>query len=46
MDLVLADSQCTTCLVYLDDIIVFGHSFQEHLSRLGEVLAKLKAANL
>lgn len=46
MDLVLADLQWTTCLVYLDDIIVFGRSFQEHLSRLGEVLAKLKAANL
>lgn len=46
MYLVLADLQWTTCLVYLDDIIVFGRSFQEHLSRLGEVLAKLKAANL
>lgn len=46
MDLVLADLQWTTCLVYLDDIIVFGCTFGEHLSRLGEVLSKLKAANL
>lgn len=46
MDLVLADLQWTTCLVYLDDIIVFGQSFQEHLSRLGEVLNKLQTANL
>ena len=46
MDLVLADLQWTTCLVYLDDIIVFGRSFQEHLSRLGEVLNKLQTANL
>lgn len=46
MDLVLADLQWTTCLVYLDDIIVFCCCFQEHLSRLGEVLGKLQAAHL
>ena len=46
MDLVLADLQWTTCLVYLDDIIVFGRTFHEHLSRLDEVLNKLQQANL
>ena len=46
MDLVLADLQWATCLVYLDDIIVFGRNFTEHLSRLDEVLSKLGAANL
>ncbi|KAJ8016328.1 hypothetical protein DPEC_G00006050 [Dallia pectoralis] len=46
MDVVLADSQWTSCLVYLDDIIVFGRSFQEHLIRLDEVLSKLSRANL
>lgn len=46
MDLVLADLQWTTCLVYLDDIIVFGRTFHEHLSRLDEVLTKLRQANL
>lgn len=46
MDLVLADLQWTTCLVYLDDIIVFGRTFQEHLLRLDEVLFKLRQANL
>lgn len=46
MDLVLADLQWATCLVYLDDIIVFGRTFAEHLSRLDEVLSKLGAANL
>ena len=46
MDLILADLQWTTCLVYLDDIIVFGRTFQEHLARLDEVLVKLKQANL
>ena len=46
MDLVLADLQWTTCLVYLDDIIIFGRTFQEHLGRLDEVLTKLRQANL
>lgn len=46
MDLVLADLQWTTCLVYLDDIITFGRTFQEHLARLDEVLTKLRQANL
>lgn len=46
MDVVLADLQWTTCLVYLDDIIVFGRTFQEHLQRLDEVLCKLRYANL
>lgn len=46
MDLILADLQWTTCLVYLDDIIVFGRTFQEHLARLDEVLTKLQQANL
>lgn len=46
MDLVLADLQQTTCVVYLDDIIVFGRTFLEHLSCLDEVLSKLCAANL
>lgn len=46
MDLVLADLQWTTCLVYLDDIICFGRDFHEHLERLDEVLTKLRQANL
>lgn len=32
--------------MYLDDIIVFGRTFQEHLQRLNEVLLKLRQANL
>lgn len=46
MDLILADLQWTTCLVYLDDIIVFGKTFQEHLGRLEQVFRKLHQANL
>lgn len=46
MELVLADLQWMTCLVYLDDIIVFGRTFEEHVARLGQVLGRLKSTNL
>ena len=31
MDLVLSGLQWVSCLVYLDDVVVFGKSFEEHL---------------
>lgn len=34
------------CVVYLDDIIIFSVSFQEHIDRLREVFNRLKNANL
>jgi len=37
MDFVLFGLSYLTCLVYLDDAIVFGRSFDEELHRLGEV---------
>ena len=46
MELVLADLQWITCLVYLDDIIVIGRTFEEHVLWLGEVLGRLKSAQL
>jgi hypothetical protein len=36
----------TRCFVYLDDIIIFGESFQEHNARLREVFDKLRQFNL
>lgn len=35
-----------TYLVYLDDIIVMGKMFAEHLTNLKKVLIKLRQANL
>ena len=46
MDLVLAGVQWSHCLVYLDDIIVVGRSFHDHLQNLSVVLQRLKEANL
>jgi len=35
-----------TCLVYLDDIIIFGNSFEEQLARLREVFSRIRSAYL
>ena len=34
------------CLVYLDDVLIVGHSFEEHLHNLQEVLNAIKNAGL
>jgi len=34
------------CLVYLDDIVIYGSSLQEHNKRLTEVLQRLRKHNL
>ena len=46
MELALANLQWVTCLIYIDDIIVFGKSFEEHMHRVEEVLARLETAGL
>ncbi|GFS58268.1 retrovirus-related Pol polyprotein from transposon 17.6 [Trichonephila clavipes] len=38
--------QFEDCLVYLDDIIIVGRSFEKHLKNIRRVLQKLKEANL
>ena len=46
MDCVLAGLQWSSCLVYIDDIIIIGRSFDEHLHHLQQVLDRLKSAGL
>lgn len=46
MDLVLADLNWSHCLVYLDDIIILGRSFREHLDNLQAVFSHLREAGL
>jgi len=46
MDCVLCGRSYLTCLVYLDDVIVFGRSLEEQLYRLDEVFAWLRSAKL
>ena len=46
MDRVLASLHWETCLFYLDDIIVFSSTWEEHLARLREVIERLRHAKL
>ena len=46
MESVLARMPWETCLVYLDDIIVLGKSFDEHLDNLTRVFERLRKSNL
>ena len=46
MDRVLAGLHWETCLFYLDDIIVFASTWEEHLARLREVFEQLRHAKL
>ena len=46
MELALRGLQWITCLIYIDDIIVFGRNFEQHLERVEQVLQRLKEAGL
>jgi len=46
MDLVLCGLTYETCLVYLDDIIVFSPDFDSHVERFKEIFRRLRAANV
>ena len=46
MEIVLSGLTYETVLVYLDDIIVFGRTFHEHLNRLEKVFYRIREANL
>ena len=45
-DLVLAGLQMIHCLVYIDDVIVMGRTFEDHPRNLSEVLSCAKEAGL
>ncbi|GFV98469.1 retrovirus-related Pol polyprotein from transposon 17.6 [Trichonephila clavipes] len=46
METVFGGLSYETCLVYLDDLIIVGSSFEEHLKNIRRVLQKLKEAIL
>ncbi|CAK1599051.1 unnamed protein product [Parnassius mnemosyne] len=46
MELVLTGIIGDACLVYLDDIIIVGHTFEEHLQNLERMLMKIQSAIL
>ena len=46
MECVLAGLNWQICLLYLDDVIVFARSFEEHLKRLEQVISKIQESRL
>ena len=46
MERMLAHLNFLILLIYLDDIIVFSKTFEEHLIHLRKVFERLKEANL
>lgn len=46
MQRIFGDQQCQSLLLYLDDIVVFSSSFQQHLERLEVVLQRLQKEGL
>jgi hypothetical protein len=46
MHIVLKNENWEKCLIYLDDILVFGRSIDEHIERLKAVLQRFREAGL
>ena len=46
MEMALHGLQWSTCLIYLDDIVVHAQSFLEHVTRLEGVLQRIRASGL
>jgi hypothetical protein len=46
MDVAMAGLHLNICLVYLDDIIVFSETEEEHLERVKKVLERIRVAGL
>ena len=46
MDMVLKGLLWNNCLVYIDDIIIVGRTFEQHLNNLAQVFDRLEQAGL
>ena len=46
MEHIMAGLNFETCLVYLDDCIVYSKTFEQHMGRLDEVFTRMGKANL
>ncbi len=41
LDTLLSECRWRTCLVYLDDVIIFSRTFEDHLRHVREILGVL-----
>ena len=46
MEMALQGLKWITCLIYIDDIIVFGRTFEEHVQRIEQVFERIREAGL
>lgn len=46
METVLTGLVCDSCMFYIDDILVIGATYQDHVENLRKVFARLHAARL
>ena len=46
MELCLDGLHLSICFIYLDDVIIFSNSFEEHLDRLQKVLEIIRQSGL
>ena len=46
MEECLGDLNMTICVIYIDDLIIFSNTFEEHLERLDIILERLKSFNI
>lgn len=46
MEIMLSGLLWKSCIVYIDDLIIFSNSFDQHLQDLREVFSRMKAMNL
>lgn len=46
MELVLQGLNWRTCIIYLDDIVVYGNTLEQHLQRVDEVLGEDKGIRI
>uniref|UniRef100_H3B5T7 ribonuclease H n=1 Tax=Latimeria chalumnae TaxID=7897 RepID=H3B5T7_LATCH len=46
MELVLRGLPWKICLVYLDDVLIYSHSFEEHLQHIEEILSRFQSSRV
>lgn len=46
MDRVLGEAKWSYCMCYLDDIVIYSRTFEEHLAHVADVLERVRAAGM